>query len=164
MSTTPNPPSDDGISAAIAAHRDEPGALLPILHDIQDRMGYVPAEAVPLIAAALNLSRAEVHGVITFYHHFRQHPGGRHTVHLCRAEACQARGAEALIAHAKAELGCDFHGTTADGTISLEPVFCLGHCASGPSMMIDEEPHAGVTSARFDALTRALRTDPRRHE
>ncbi len=158
--TTPNSPATDGIAAAIAAHRATPGPLLPILHTIQDAMGYVPPEAIPMIAQALNLSRAEVHGVVTFYHHFRQHPGGRHTVRLCRAEACQARGSETLIAHARAELGCDFHGTTADGAISLEPVFCLGHCASGPAMMIDDEPHAAVTPARFDSLIQPLRANP----
>ena len=156
--TTPRPSSADGIATAIAAHRQMPGALLPILHAIQDQLGHVPPEAVPLIATALNLSRAEVHGVIRFYHHFRQQPGGDHTVRICRAEACQARGADALIAHAKRALACDFHDTTADGTVTLEPVFCLGRCACGPALMVDEEPHVQVTPARFDALTQRLRS------
>lgn len=141
------------ISAIIEERRATPGALLPILHGIQEALGHVPADAVPLIAAALNLSRAEVHGVITFYHHFRQRPPGRHVVRICRAEACQAVGAEALAAHAQAALGCGFHETTDDGEYSLEPAYCLGQCACGPALMIDGDPHAHVTPARFDALT-----------
>lgn len=129
-----------------------PGALLPILHAVQEALGFVPKDAVPLIARAMNLSIAEVHGVVSFYHYFRQHRGGRHVVHLCRAEACQALGAAALEAHAKRSLGIDFHGTTADGAISLEPVYCLGNCALGPSMMIDENLQGRVSAQRFDAL------------
>ena len=149
--------ADDDISAVIGPLKDLPGALLPILHALQDRFGYVPENSVPLVAKALNLSRAEVHGVITFYHHFRQHPVGRHVMHVCRAEACQAVGAEALVAHAKKSLGCDFHGTTADNAITLEPAYCLGQCAIGPAVMIDEDIHAKVTPARFDALAKSLR-------
>jgi len=145
------------IKAIIEQWRTAPGALLPILHGIQDQLGHVPAAAVPLIAAALKLSRAEVHGVISFYHHFRQQPPGRHVVRICRAEACQAVGAEALAAHAQVALGCDFHHTGEDGEYSLEPVYCLGQCARGPAVMIDDEPHALVTPARFDALTAATR-------
>jgi formate dehydrogenase subunit gamma len=129
-----------------------PGALLPILHAVQEELGFIPKDAVPLIARELNLSIAEVHGVLSFYHYFRQHRGGRHVVHLCRAEACQALGAVALEAHAKRSLGIDFHGTTADGAISLEPVYCLGNCALGPSMMIDEKLQGRVSAQRFDAL------------
>ena len=114
------------------------GALLPILHAIQAEHGHVPAEAVPLVADRLNLSRAEVHGVISYYHHFRQVPAGKHVVQVCRAEACQARGGEALAAHAKQSLGMDFHETTADGSVTLEPVYCLGQCACGPAMMVVE--------------------------
>ncbi len=134
-----------------------PGALLPILHAVQEELGFVPKDAVPLIARELNLSIAEVHGVVTFYHYFRQQRGGRHVVHLCRAEACQALGAVALEAHAKRALGVDFHGTTADGAISLEPVYCLGNCALGPSMMIDDQLQGRVSAQRFDALMAQIR-------
>ena len=137
--------------------KEKPGALLPILHAVQDALGFVPPEAVGLIAKELNLSRAEVHGVVTFYHYFLTHRPGRHVVHLCRAEACQAVGAAALETHAKKSLGIDFHGTTADGAISLEPVYCLGNCALGPSMMIDNDLKGRVSPQRFDALMAALR-------
>jgi formate dehydrogenase subunit gamma len=110
-----------------------------------------------LIAQELNLSRAEVHGVISFYHYFRQQPGGRHVVQICRAEACQARGSAALEAHAKALLDCDFHGTTGDGQFSLEPVYCLGQCACGPAIMIDDELHARVSHGKLDRLLQAKR-------
>jgi formate dehydrogenase subunit gamma len=144
---------------ACARLRALPGALLPILHAIQHALGYVPAEAVPMVAKELNLSIAEVHGVVSFYHYFRQHPPGRHTLHLCRAEACQALGAQALEAHAKSALGIDFHGTTADGAITLEPVYCLGNCALGPSAMVDERLQGRVTAARLDALIGQMRQD-----
>jgi formate dehydrogenase subunit gamma len=145
------------IAAIVAARQDMPGALLPILHEIQDTQGYIPDDAVPVIARALNLSRAEVHGVITFYHHFRQQPAGRHVVQVCRAEACQSVGAEALADHAQRALGCGFHETTADGQVTLEPVFCLGQCACGPAVMIGEQLHGYVDPRRFDALIRSLR-------
>ncbi|WP_042884287.1 formate dehydrogenase subunit gamma [Cupriavidus necator] len=145
------------IAAIVAARQDLPGALLPILHEIQDTQGYIPDDAVPVIARALNLSRAEVHGVITFYHHFRQQPAGRHVVQVCRAEACQAVGAEALAEHAKRALGCGFHETSADGQVTLEPVYCLGQCACGPAMMVGEQLHGYVDAKRFDALIRSLR-------
>ncbi len=129
-----------------------PGALLPILHAVQAALKFVPKDAVPLIARELNLSVADVHGVVTFYHYFLQERPGRHVVHLCRAEACQALGSVALEAHAKATLGVDFHGTTRDGAITLEPVYCLGNCALGPSLMLDEQLHGRITPDRFDAL------------
>jgi formate dehydrogenase subunit gamma len=129
-----------------------PGALLPVLHAVQDALTFVPKDAVPLIARELNLSIAEVHGVVTFYHYYLQERPGRHVVHLCRAEACQALGSVALEAHAKATLGVDFHGTTRDGAITLEPVYCLGNCALGPSLMIDQRLHGRITPERFDAL------------
>jgi formate dehydrogenase subunit gamma len=132
--------------------------LIPILHAVQEKVGFVPKEAVPLIARELNLSVAEVHGVVSFYHYFRQDPGGRHIVHVCRAEACQAVGAPALEAHAKRALGVDFHGTTRDGAIRLEPVYCLGNCALGPSVMIDHELHGRVSPERFDELIQDART------
>jgi formate dehydrogenase subunit gamma len=137
---------------AVQACRNLQGALLPVLHAIQDRLSWVPPRAVPLIAFELNLSRAEVHGVLSFYHYFRQSKPGRQVIYLCRAEACQASGAVALEAHAKRRLGVDFHGTSADGRFTLEPVYCLGNCACGPSLMIDKELHAGVSPARFDEL------------
>ncbi|GJG93770.1 formate dehydrogenase subunit gamma [Cupriavidus pauculus] len=147
------------IARIVAARRDMPGALLPILHEIQDSHGFIPEDAVPVIAKALNLSRAEVHGVITFYHHFRQQPAGRHVVQVCRAEACQSVGADALADHACRKLGCDFHETTADGQFTLEPVYCLGQCATGPAMMIGERLHARVDAKRFDKLVDAVRED-----
>lgn len=146
------------IAAIVAARQDMPGALLPILHAIQDTQGYIPEAAVPIIARALNLSRAEVHGVITFYHDFRQHPPGKHVVRVCRAEACQSVGADALAAHAERELGCGFHETTADGQVTLEPVYCLGQCACGPAMMIGETLYGRVDTHRFDALVQPLRS------
>jgi formate dehydrogenase subunit gamma len=133
-----------------------PGALLPICHDIQQHLGFVPKDAVTLIAQELNLSIAEVHGVLTFYHYFRRERPGRHVVHVCRAEACQALGAVALEAHIKQTLGIDYHGVTADGAVSLEPVYCLGNCALGPSIMIDEHLKGRVSAARFDALMASL--------
>jgi formate dehydrogenase subunit gamma len=137
-----------------------PGALLPILHAVQEALAFVPKDAVPLIARELNLSIAEVHGVVSFYHYFLQERPGRHVVHLCRAEACQALGSVALEAHAKARLGVDYHGTTSDGAITLEPVYCLGNCALGPSLMIDKQLHGRVTAERFDALVTRNRGRP----
>jgi formate dehydrogenase subunit gamma len=142
---------------ACAEGQHKPGALLPILHAVQDAIGFVPADAVGLIAKELNLSRAEVHGVVTFYHYFRSQRGGRHVVHLCRAEACQSLGAAALERHAKRSLGVDFHGTSADGAVTLEPVYCLGNCALGPALMIDEELKGRVSPERFDELMQSLR-------
>lgn len=140
------------IQEAIATHRALPGALLPILHTIQEALGWVPAESVPIIAAALNLSRAEVHGVIGFYPHFHGTLPGRQVLQICRAESCQAMGAEALAAHATARLGIDFHQTTADGELTLEPVYCLGNCACSPAIRIGDEIHGRVSRARFDTL------------
>lgn len=141
------------IERIIAAHRDQPGALLPVLHEIQHLLGYIPPESVPLIAKELNLSRAEVHGVISYYAHFRQTPPGRHVVRVCCAEACQAGGGEALAEHARSRLeGSD---------VTLEPVYCLGLCACGPSVQVDETTlHAQVTPKKFDALVAALEAKP----
>jgi formate dehydrogenase subunit gamma len=148
-------------TAAISRVLDErkhlPGALLPILHGIQDALGYVPREAVAQIAQALNLSRAEVHGVVSFYHHFRSSPPGRHTVYLCRAESCQSMGANRLAVHAKAKLGVDFHETTPDGAFTLEPIYCLGNCACSPAMMIDEQVYGRVTPERFEEVVRQVK-------
>jgi len=162
--TATAPDAAKRIAAILRARRHQPGALLPILHDIQDALGFVPPDAVPAIARALNLSRAEVHGVISFYHHFRDRPAGRHVLQLCRAEACQAVGADALADHAQRELGCGWHQTTADGAITLEPVYCLGQCAVGPALMAGTELHGGVTPARLDALLTALRQDDARQK
>jgi formate dehydrogenase subunit gamma len=136
----------------IASLKDLPGALLPILHKIQDRLGYIPEESVPPIAKALNLSRAEVHGVISFYHYFRETPPGKTTVHLCRAESCQAKGSKQLEAHVKNRLGIDYHETTADGAFSLEPVYCLGLCAVSPSMQIGEKLYGRASADLFDSV------------
>lgn len=129
----------------------QPGALLPVLHGVQQALGHVPSSAVALIAHELNLSRADVHGVISFYHFFRSEPAGRRTLYLCRAESCQAMGGAALEAHVKQRLGVDFHQTTADGSLTLEPVYCLGNCACSPAAMVDEELMGRVTPQRFDA-------------
>lgn len=148
---------ESAVRHIIASHQTMAGALLPMLHALQDSIGFIPADSVPLIALALNLSRAEVHGVITYYHHFRQTPPGHHVLQICRAEACQARGSEALATHAVRTLGCDFHETTADGAVSLEPAYCLGHCAVGPNIAIGDEFFARITPARLDALLQAKR-------
>ena len=140
------------IQAAIASNQDKPGALLPILHGIQDHVGHIQPEAVPLIASELNLSRAEVHGVISFYHYFRQTPPGRHTLQICQAESCQAMGSVALTEYAKQCLGIDFHGTTGDQEFSLEPVYCLGNCACSPAVMLDDEVYGRVTPERLEQL------------
>ena len=128
--------------------RELEGPLLPILHGIQEKFGYVPQETLPVIADALNLSRAEVHGVVTFYHDYRSHPAGRHVLKLCQAEACQSMGSEATTARIKQLLGIDFHETTRDGAVTLEPVYCLGLCACAPSAMLD-----GAVIGRLDAET-----------
>ena len=142
------------VGQAIERQKDRPGGLLPLLHDIQDRLGHVPQDALPEIAKALNLSRAEVHGVVTFYHHFRSEKPGKQVVRICRAEACQAMGANELVAHAKKTLGVDFHGTTEDGRFTLEAVYCLGNCACSPAIMIDDDLHGRVTPGRFDELVK----------
>lgn len=144
------------VESAVAAHTGRLGALLPVLHDIQEQLGYIPREAVPQVAAALNLSRAEVQGVIGFYHDFRSEAGGRHTVQICRAEACQAMGCAPLEQHAKSRLGIDYGETTADGRISLEPVYCLGNCACSPSVRVGDRLYARVTIERFDRIIAAL--------
>jgi len=150
------------VMAAIERHRESAGALLPILHAIQNTLGYVPDAAVPLLARELNQSRAEVHGVISFYHYFRRQPPGRHVIGLCRAEACQAMGARALEAHARAKLGIEFNQTTSDGAFTLEPVYCLGNCACAPSLLIDGELHGRVDAERFDALLVETQQEARR--
>ncbi len=147
--------TNDRVTEILARHRGQEGALLPILHSVQAEFGHVPQGSLPLIAKALNISRAEVHGVMSFYHDFREKPAGQHVVKLCRAEACQAVGADRVAAHARQELGIDWHGTTPDGKVTLEPIFCLGLCACGPAALVD-----GKLVGRVDAekLSRIIRT------
>ena len=133
------------------------GPLLPILHEVQDEFGYVPQDCLPVIAEALNLSRAEVHGVMTFYHDYRHHPAGRHVLKLCRAEACQAMGGDQLAERVKKALGIDFHDTTLDGAVTLEPVFCLGLCSCAPAAMLDGEIHGRLDAEGVDALVQEAR-------
>ena len=143
------------VGSVLERHAGEPGALLPILHDVQDALGYIPADSVPAIAKGLNF-RAEVHGVIKYYHHFRSEPAGRVVVQVCRAESCKAVGADALMAHAEKVLGCASHHTRADGAYTLEPVYCLGLCASSPAIMVGEKLHARVTPDKFDRVIAGL--------
>ena len=150
--------TDAAVQSVLARLAHEPGALLPILHAVQDALGYVPPQAVPAIADALNLSRAEVHGVISYYHDFRSTPPPPHRLQICRAEACQSLGGEALLAHARAHLGCGLHHTSGDGAFSVEPAYCLGLCASSPALMLDGQPHARVTPQAFDTLVAQARS------
>ncbi|WP_377294238.1 formate dehydrogenase subunit gamma [Rhizobium sp. SG2393] len=138
--------------AIVADHSHLEGPLLPILHAIQEAFGHVPQDCLPVIARELNLSRAEVHGVVSFYHDFRDHPAGRHVLKLCRAEACQAMGGDALAERVKALLGIDFHGTTADGSVTLEPVYCLGLCSCAPAAMLDGAVHGRLDDAAIRDL------------
>ena len=143
----------EAVESAIAKCAKVAGPLLPMLHAIQEELGYVPEIAIKRLADALNISHAEVHGTITFYHDFRRHPPGKHVLKLCRAEACQSMGCEQLEAHVKKSLGCDFHETSTSG-VTLEPVYCLGNCAIAPSVMIDGKLHGRVTKERFDELAK----------
>jgi formate dehydrogenase subunit gamma len=136
----------------IAEHTRLEGATLVILHALQQAFGYVPEPAISMIASALNLSRAEVHGVFTFYHDFRHKPAGRHVLKLCRAEACQAAGGDALAARAEARLGIAIGNTTPDERVTLEPIYCLGLCATAPSAMLDGRVVGRLDEARIDAL------------
>ena len=136
----------------IAEHTHLEGATLVILHALQEAFGCVPEPAIPMIASALNLSRAEVHGVFTFYHDFRHEPGGRHVLKLCRAEACQAAGGDALATRAETKLGIALGDTTPDRRVTLEPIYCLGLCATAPSAMLDGRVVGRLDEARIDAL------------
>jgi formate dehydrogenase subunit gamma len=144
--------TQSAVQAIIANLKDKPGALLPILHGIQDKLGYIPAETIPDIAKTLNLSRAEVHGVISFYHYFRDAKPGKTTIRLCRAESCQAMGSKQLEQYVKNRLGIDYHETTQDGLYSLEPVYCLGLCSCSPSMQFGDEVYGRVTPELFDGV------------
>ncbi|GAB7563500.1 formate dehydrogenase subunit gamma [Methylobacillus methanolivorans] len=140
------------IKSHIESHQHMAGALLPLLHAIQDDLGYIPEECYGNIAKALNLSVAEVHGVVSFYHHFRTHPPGKHVLQVCRAESCQAMGCNALESHVKSTLGIDYHETTSDGSITLEPVYCLGNCACSPAIMLDDEIYGRVSPQQVEQL------------
>lgn len=140
------------MQAIFARHAAQQGPLLPILHSVQTEYGFIPDGVVQIIADHLNITRAEVHGVITFYHDFRSTPAGRHSVKICRAEACQAVGANALSQRVLAKLGIDWHGTTADGAVTVDPVYCLGLCACGPAAMVDGKVVGRVDEARMEAL------------
>ena len=144
-------------TAVVDSMKSMEGPLLPILHGIQEEFGYVPQDTLPLIANALNLSRAEVHGVMTFYHDYRDHPTGRHVLKLCRAEACQSMGGDLLADRVKKLLGIDFHQTTLDGSVTLEPVFCLGLCACAPAAMLDGELHGRLDDETVDELVAGAR-------
>ena len=151
--------------AAIAARTDEiitgliglEGPLLPILHALQEEWGHVPAAALPRIADRLSLTKAEVHGVMSFYHDFRSKPAGTHVVKICRAEACQSMGSDHLTEAAEKALGIGMHGTTADGKVTLEPVYCLGLCACGPSAMVDGKVVGRVDEARLHKIIEEIR-------
>lgn len=145
------PWSRDRGAEIIAAHAVGEGAGLPILHALQAVFGCIPDEAVPIVAETLNQTRAEIQGIVSFYHDFRRHPPGRHILRLCQAEACQSVGSEAVAERVKARLGVAWHGTTADGKVTLEPVYCLGLCACGPAAMLDGRPLGRVDAARIDA-------------
>ena len=150
------------VDDVVGARQHLPGALLPILHGIQEALGYIPGDAVARVATGLNLSRAEVHGVVSYYHFFRSEAPGRHVVQVCRAEACRSMGAEALWAHACNQLGCASEGDSghghksADGQYTLEPVFCLGLCALSPAITVNEKLHARVSAEKFDRLLAAV--------
>ena len=148
------------VRGALARFAGEPGPLLEILHAVQNELGCVPAEAVPLIADGLNISRAEVHGVVSFYHHFREHAPGRYVVQLCRAEACQSMNSRALEEFVRGRLRIGFGETTADGRVTLEAVYCLGNCACAPSMMVNGELHGRVTPESFSELAREWELRP----
>jgi formate dehydrogenase subunit gamma len=148
----PEPFTSERAVEIIAQHADQEGPLLPVLHALQHAFGHVPDEAVPIVAGALNLSRAEVHGVVTFYHDFRHALPGRRVLKLCRAEACQARGGDAIAARAEQTLGVAIGETTPDRAVTLEPIYCLGLCASGPSAMLDDRIVGRIDAARLDAL------------
>jgi formate dehydrogenase subunit gamma len=140
------------IGAHIAAHKTMPGALLPLLHAIQDDIGWIPEDAYLPISKALALSVAEVHGVVTFYHHFQRHPVGKHILQVCRAESCQAMGSEQLEKDIKAALGIDYHETTKDGAITLLPIYCLGNCACSPAVMLDDEVYGRMSADKVADL------------
>lgn len=144
------------LDAALQQHAHKEGNLLPILHSIQEQLRYIPASLIPALSQAINRSRAEIHGVISFYTHFRTRPPAPILVELCRAESCQARGANALIHQVKQQLGCDFHETSSKGHVSLEPVYCVGLCAQGPAALINGQPVAHLNAERLQQHIQTL--------
>lgn len=148
------------VAAIVSQLKHKPGALLPILHAVQAALGFIPPASLPAIAQGLNLSRAEVHGVVSFYHHFLTSPPGRHTLQICRAESCQAMGSRELEAYAKDSLKIDYQQTTADGEITLLPVYCLGNCACSPSIRVGNEIHGRVDAKKLESIVSDLRTYP----
>lgn len=156
----PAPTSAEVAALAVCArHGNKPDELLEIFHDLQHQLGYVPDATLPVIAKALNRSRAEVYGVLTFYHEFKRHPVGKHLVKICRAEACQAMGTDALCQHAERSLSTPLGGTTADGTVTIEQVFCLGNCALSPAIMVGEKLYGKVDPKRFDEIIGGLQKE-----
>ncbi|TVR46646.1 MAG: formate dehydrogenase subunit gamma [Rhodobacteraceae bacterium] len=149
---SPPLPASDEIEAIIAPYRNAEGPLLPMLHAVQDAFGHIPETAHRVIAEALNISRAELHGVISFYHDFRSQPAGRHVLKICRAEACQAVGGAALADATLKRLGLEWHGTTRNGAVTVEPVYCLGLCACAPAAMLDDRVLGRVDDARMTTL------------
>ena len=154
---TPQPAHDERFATIIASHLGAEGPMLPILHDMQEAFGHIPQSAIAPIAEALNLSRAEVSGVISFYHDFRDAPAGRHVLKICRAESCQSMGGAAMAARLLEKLGLDWHGTTPDGRLTVEPVYCLGLCACAPAAMLDDTLHARLDDTRLSALAEEAR-------
>ncbi len=141
----------------VEAHRGLEGPLLPILHAVQAEYGYVPRDVQPAIADALNLSRAEIHGVVSFYHDFRDHPAGRHVIRICRSEACQSMGGEAAAANLLNKLGLDWHQTSADGAVTVEPVYCLGLCACSPAAIVDGDVYGRLDDETIDEILEEVR-------
>lgn len=152
MTTQDTAHYDRCVQHAIERHAQRPGGLLPLLHHVQEELGHIPAQAIGAIARALNLSRAEVQGVVSFYPDFRRDPPGRHVLKVCRAEACQAMQGDVLEQRVRSRFGVELHHTSADGALTLEPVYCLGNCACAPAVMLDGEVHGRVTPARLDEL------------
>ena len=152
--------NNNDITDILSKHAQTPGGLLPILHDVQDRLGYIPADCVRDIAQSLNLSNAEVHGVVSFYHYFRQSPPGKHVIRVCRAESCQAMNSKGLERHIQSRLEVDWHKTSPDGEFTLEPVYCLGNCACSPSITIDDNVFGRVSNERFDRLIETFKGQP----
>jgi formate dehydrogenase subunit gamma len=146
----------EAAAEAVQEFSNQPGTLIVALHRLQEVFGYVDEAAMPMLAKLFNISRAEVHGVTSFYHDFRRSKPGRYTIRVCQAEACQAMGSEQLTAAIKAELNCGFHETTSDGMFSLEPVYCLGNCACAPNIMVDKQTIARVSPASFKKLAAGL--------
>jgi formate dehydrogenase subunit gamma len=147
----------DRVGAIVDRNIALEGPLLPILHDVQGEFGFVPQAALKLIAQRLNISRAEAHGVMTFYHDFREEPAGRHVLKLCRAEACQSMGGDRVAEHARTILGIEWNETTADGSVTLEPVYCLGLCACAPAAMLDGRVIGRLDEERLDRIVKQVR-------